>query len=182
MGVIGAAWAKNFSDFISAALIYFFITMRNPTPKTWIEWDRRAFDGITRYLIASLHNGLGSYLEEVAFLLLTMMSMYFKDPTQTVMHVAIQNSGLFHFNIFLGLSFCITNFVGTSLRRGHIKRAKVRALMSVITSITFIMICLFVLLNKKSQWSQLFSDDPVIQKNMEDLVILYAKILSSDGL
>lgn len=46
MGVLGAAWAKNFSDFTSASLIYLFITFKNPTPKTWIEWDRRAFDNI----------------------------------------------------------------------------------------------------------------------------------------
>ena len=46
MGVIGAAWAKNVSDFTSAALIYAFITFRSPTPKTWVEWDSRAFVGI----------------------------------------------------------------------------------------------------------------------------------------
>lgn len=46
MGILGAAWAKNFSDFSSAALIYAFISLKNPTPKTWIEWDSRAFNGI----------------------------------------------------------------------------------------------------------------------------------------
>jgi len=50
MGVLGAAWTKCFSDLIAALLIYAFITIKRPTRKTWIEWDKRAFDGIIWYL------------------------------------------------------------------------------------------------------------------------------------
>lgn len=61
MGVLGAAWGKNFSDLISASLLYLFVTVMRPTYKSWIEWDRRAFDGIKWYLNSSLRNGIGPY-------------------------------------------------------------------------------------------------------------------------
>lgn len=59
MGVLGAAWAKNFSDSLSAGLIYMFIVLKQPTPYTWFEWDSRAFTGIIDYLKLSIRNGIG---------------------------------------------------------------------------------------------------------------------------
>jgi Na+-driven multidrug efflux pump len=76
MGVLGAAWAKNVCDFILALMLYLFITFKSPTPKTWIEWDKRAFDNILRNLTRAIKNGLTSYLEEFAFLILTFISVY----------------------------------------------------------------------------------------------------------
>lgn len=62
MGVLGAAWGKNFSDLLSAILLYSFITIKKPRKRSWIEWDKKAFDGIKWYLTSSLRNGIGPYL------------------------------------------------------------------------------------------------------------------------
>ena len=102
MGLLGAAWAKNTCDFILALMLYLFITFKSPTPKTWIEWDRRAFDNFIKNLKSAIKNGLGCYIEEAAFLLLTLMSTYFDDKNLTVTHIALNNSGLGHISFFLG--------------------------------------------------------------------------------
>jgi len=95
-------------------------------------------------------------------MLLTMIAMYLPDATETVTHIAFLNSGLFHFSFFLGIQYCVTNFVGSSVRHGHIKRAKRRAFMSLIISCILVGCCLFVLLNNKIQWSEYFSVNPVV--------------------
>ncbi|KAL4494995.1 hypothetical protein ABPG72_015695 [Tetrahymena utriculariae] len=182
MGVLGAAWAKNFSDALSAGLIYAFITLKNPTRKTWIEWNSRAFDGIQDYLKQSLRNGIGQYVEEVAFLFLTMMSMYLSDPANTATHIALQNSGLLHFSFYLGFHFVVNNYINSSLSRGFVDRAKRKAFMCVITLFFWIGIVMFILLNNKTQWSEWFSSNSVVQQNLQNSIKIYAKIVVLDGI
>lgn len=91
-----------------------------------------------------------------------MMSMYLADPENTATHIALQNSGLFHFSFYLGIHFVILNYVGSSIARGHIDRAKRRAFVCIFISLFFIGLALFVLLNNKSQWSEIFSSNLTI--------------------
>ncbi|EGR34541.1 hypothetical protein IMG5_007780 [Ichthyophthirius multifiliis] len=182
MGVLGAAWAKNMSDFILSMCLYFFITFKSPTPKTWIEWDKTAFDNVIRNLQRALKNGATSYLEETALLILTFISVYTDQRAITVTHISLNNSALGHISFFLGFQYIIQNYIGNSIRRGHINKAKRRAFHAFISIFILIVILLICLQQNAKSWSAFLNSNTEIQMNMVRSLFIYQKVLLCDGI
>lgn len=67
LGITGAAWAKNISDFFNALALYLYIVKYEPTKESWIEWNIISTNNLHKFLLEILTHEAFTYFEALAF-------------------------------------------------------------------------------------------------------------------
>ena len=73
IGMIGAAWAKNFTDLGCCIAIYLFLRLRRKKIGGWIEWNIQCIKNWSVHFKFVKNIGLSTYLQSIFFLAYSLM-------------------------------------------------------------------------------------------------------------
>lgn len=180
LGLKGAGLARSCSDFLNFLMIFCYIKMYDPTPKTWFAWSQEAFKGWKNYIRVSIVIGLTFYLESVCFEIMTIFAGNLPNPEQLAAHVAMANTATMFFFIPFGLSIVMQNLVGNAMGGGNTFNGKVIAKVGIILNFFIVFFFFLLMFFGKSILASLFTKEEIVVVILEDVIKLYGILCLAD--
>ena len=179
MEEVGVAIATTITLFSGVALLFGYILICNPTPKSWFWFKKDSFHGFVNLLKVQIPIASTIYLEWMAFEVLVLFSSVY--PVNEIgAQITFYNLLITLYNIPLGLATALNALVGNAIGKGDVIKIRRLLYLGICCNIV-IGICIAGMLYFLNEYIILFftSLQDVIDI-VKEVCIIYLYILPFD--
>ena len=180
LNLIGIAYAGSITSFTGATLLYLYVIIKNPRPKSWFWFNNESFKGLFDLLKANIQIGAMVYLDWIAYEI-TMIIAVTYSPEQMGAHITVYNIMKIILYVPVGLGLTLNTFTGNSIGEKNINKTKAFFFSGLIINSIYVLFGGIFIYLFREPVVHFFSIDKTINQIAEKICLLYIVLLPADS-